>query len=500
MDGPAAVASSVMDHDHDVSLAPTQLLPPLYPSAHSLPSQPFPSAIDSLSQPSSMVSTVSGINPATGAVTNITVRKRFHVTDGVRMSQRQKKKRVSHGIHDGGISQSTRELPDHIELDGMMHQPQSAMLQQLLALERRIDATIARKEVAIAHALSSSKQSGAIIRLFLWHEQSEPVGEDTAAAIQLNHQPMNAADHTEETCWMLKIQGHVLEADEGVHSSNAPVSRCFSNMISSLMVHVEERPMPQPITTAAQPPPGETFEWHKHSSVTLCDGFEIRRRGKGEFHCTITICLDHAPMRYRLSPQLAQLLGLPLHAPNPLPSIHANKSTPHPFPSFETAATVTEKFWEYVQRHRLYAHESNNAQNVGNLSSLSADGAANSASIVHCDAALKSLLGMDTIPADSVLSVLQQHMIPSSTEPIIIPFTIRTHIPSADHSLGLAPPPASGQGARGLVLAPSPSPVVCYDILTYAPLPASVDAAFKEAAMTNPTVKWYADTHTKEVC
>lgn len=146
------------------SLAPTHLVPPL--QAHYLPTVPPPSVVDAYKQPPALISSVgAGVSAAAAAAgvgTTLQVRKRYHATDGVRTGLRKKKKLgpagaagEAHALH------LTRELPDRLDVSSLTN---STLVQQLLALERRLDATIARKHADIQHALLPPKQVAQMVR------------------------------------------------------------------------------------------------------------------------------------------------------------------------------------------------------------------------------------------------------------------------------------------------------------------------------------------------
>lgn len=136
------------------SLAPAQMLPPVVFHYH--PSQPPPSIVDGYKQPPPLISTIQTINSA-GVVQQVQVRKRFRTTDGVRTNVRRKKKSQAPG--EVQMLTASREMPERLDLNV----PDSALINQLLALERRIDATIARKHVEMQHALMPPKMMAAMV-------------------------------------------------------------------------------------------------------------------------------------------------------------------------------------------------------------------------------------------------------------------------------------------------------------------------------------------------
>jgi hypothetical protein len=234
---------------------------------HYMPTMPPPSIVDAYKQPPGMIAPLGGGggagggaaaaasgSPATPAASGAPplVRKRYRVTDNVRIAARRKKRTGAGSAAAVDANTGlTREFPERLELDV----PDSLMVRQLLALERRIDASIARKQVEIQHALLSPKQNASmvsswdsssstqhasnamrspalllvspcaddvaafvllfphaltflflqtpqILRIFLWHEHSAGAMADTPSS-----------SGAESASFMLKIQGHILEAD-----------------------------------------------------------------------------------------------------------------------------------------------------------------------------------------------------------------------------------------------------------------------------------------------
>ena len=114
--------------------------------------------------------------------------------------------------------------------------------------------------------------------------------------------------------------------------------RKFSSFLKSIVVELDRsndlypegniiewrRPLPmphQPVAAIPQPPP----------QVVEFDGFEFERKGDVDVMCTIKIERNETPDRYRLSPQLAELLDT----------------------KEDTRAGIVMGLWEYVRKHKL---------------------------------------------------------------------------------------------------------------------------------------------------
>ena len=114
--------------------------------------------------------------------------------------------------------------------------------------------------------------------------------------------------------------------------------RKFSSFLKSIVVELDRsndlypegniiewrRPLPmphQPVAPISQPPP----------QVVEFDGFEFERKGDVDIMCTIKMERNESPDRYRLSPQLAELLDT----------------------KEDTRAGIVMGLWEYVRKHKL---------------------------------------------------------------------------------------------------------------------------------------------------
>lgn len=287
-----------------------------------------------------------------------------------------------------------------------------------------------------------------------------------------------------------------------MHSSTAPVARCLSNYLSAIVVQIQHSNPAAPAAAAATGAAGasssasaaassaggstsaplcETIEWRKHSSVSLSDGFEIRRRGGGDVQVLLSLYQDFSPARYRIAAPLARLLGFPLQAPNPH-AVHASGIHVQPFPLLETQGAILTSFWEYVKKHELQE--------------------ARRPDIVRCDPPMAAVLGVAEMPANAVLAHLQAHLSPAACEPVVIPYHIRAATAAAP------PPPTTATAAAAAPALPSPSPshVQCFDLLTYAPVLPSLTEAYKDASQYSgvksappPCVAAAAARHTEKL-
>ena len=482
------------------AIPPIHLLPPIV-SAY-LPSQPPPSIVDLSRQRPDQISLLqipaSKLQSGDSTTTTLQVRKRVRPTDAVRQNVQKKFHSSNVTLPTGASGLHVKELPERLDINI----PESGLINQLIGLEKRLDATIARKHVEIQHALLPQlPQQAQVIRLFIWHEFTTPLTHEELM------NGMTQSDKPEMPAWLLKIQGQILDApsSEGGTVTTQPLpTRCLANYLSSMVIQIETKQPPPSSSSSSSsttpPPPSastiETIEWRKHSAVALSDGFEIRRRGASEVQCQIALYLDYSPQRYRLSPGLTHALGLPLYAPNPLYQHGMQPNPAHPFPYVETQSNVLAAFWEYVRQKKLQEEKNptiikcdavltNVSLNVVHTSRSTATMRYCSMGLIFLFIFLTSLFcllffslqlfGVSEIPVSSVLSLLQLHLVPASSEAILIPYTLR---PNST----LSGPPPFGQSTPSLSPTGSPSAVTCYDILTYTPVIPNLQEAYKEAS------------------
>lgn len=133
-------------------------------------------------------------------------------------------------------------------------------------------------------------------------------------------------------------------------------------------------------------PKNNVIEWKRGERENACDGFEISRAGSQEFVAKIYLFVDHKPARYRLSADLARIIGS----------------------QYETRSGVFSSIWQYVKKHRLQCVDNRTA--------------------VRLDDGLKSLLGpsnknLRTVKTHSLFSILKNHMGPA--EPLRIEYEVR---------------------------------------------------------------------------
>uniref|UniRef100_A0AAY4DZZ4 DM2 domain-containing protein n=1 Tax=Denticeps clupeoides TaxID=299321 RepID=A0AAY4DZZ4_9TELE len=103
--------------------------------------------------------------------------------------------------------------------------------------------------------------------------------------------------------------------------------RKFSSFFKSLVIELDKN---------LYGPDNHLVEWHRTPSAQETDGFQVKRPGEVDVHCTLLLKLDHQPPQFKLDPRLARLLG-----------IHT-----------QTRSCIIQALWQYVKSNKLQdSHE-----------------------------------------------------------------------------------------------------------------------------------------------
>ncbi|XP_073182118.1 SWI/SNF-related matrix-associated actin-dependent regulator of chromatin subfamily D member 2 isoform X2 [Lepidochelys kempii] len=126
--------------------------------------------------------------------------------------------------------------------------PESQAYMDLLAFERKLDQTIARKRMEIQEAIKKPLTQKRKLRIYISNTftpgKEEGDGSERVAS------------------WELRVEGKLLE------------------------------------------------DWHRMPTTQETDGFQVKRPGDVNVKCTLLLMLDHQPPQYKLDPRLARLLGV----------------------------------------------------------------------------------------------------------------------------------------------------------------------------------------------
>ncbi|KAI5789735.1 hypothetical protein DFH27DRAFT_571863 [Peziza echinospora] len=279
--------------------------------------------------------------------------------------------------------------------------PNVRLYRELRDVERRYDATIMRKRLDIQDAVNRNIKNHKTLRVWISNTAKDQPW-------QLSDRPLeeNAFDFEsgQIPTFRVRIEGRLLDdedddeeadTDSGNESASEkkpataqkPV-RKFSSFFKSIVVELDRenklypegnliewrRPPPippqQPGAPMMQPPPVVEF-----------DGFEFERKGDLDVLCTIKLERNETPDRYRLSPQLADLLDT----------------------KEDTRAGIVMGLWEYVRKNRLQDPDERRT--------------------INCDAPLRAIFNTDRLYFPQIPDLTVPHLQP--LEPIVLQYRIR---------------------------------------------------------------------------
>uniref|UniRef100_A0A8C9V3D3 SWI/SNF related BAF chromatin remodeling complex subunit D2 n=1 Tax=Scleropages formosus TaxID=113540 RepID=A0A8C9V3D3_SCLFO len=184
--------------------------------------------------------------------------------------------------------------------------PESQAYMDLLAFERKLDQTIARKRMEIQEAIKKPITQKRKLRIYISNTYSpgKPEGEEAEKVAS----------------WELRVEGKLLE-DPGKHK------RKFSSFFKSLVIELDKE---------LYGPDNHLVEWHRMPTTQETDGFQVKRPGDVSVKCTLLLMLDHQPPQYKLDPRLARLLG-----------VHT-----------QTRTSIMQALWLYIKNNKLQdSHE-----------------------------------------------------------------------------------------------------------------------------------------------
>uniref|UniRef100_A0A8C6SC76 SWI/SNF related, matrix associated, actin dependent regulator of chromatin, subfamily d, member 2 n=1 Tax=Neogobius melanostomus TaxID=47308 RepID=A0A8C6SC76_9GOBI len=209
------------------------------------------------------------------------------------------------GLRRGGVKKrkmADKVLPQRIR-DLV---PESQAYMDLLAFERKLDQTIARKRMEIQEAIKKPIMQKRKLRIYIsnTYTPSKPEGEEVEKV----------------SSWELRVEGKLLEEP-------GKQKRKFSSFFKSLVIELDKE---------LYGPDNHLVEWHRMPTTQETDGFQVKRPGDVNVKCTLLLMLDHQPPQYKLDPRLARLLG-----------VHT-----------QTRASIMQALWLYIKNNKLQdSHE-----------------------------------------------------------------------------------------------------------------------------------------------
>jgi len=222
---------------------------------------------------------------------------------------------VNIGGQAGGPPKKKKKLADKILPQKVRDLvPESQAYMDLLSFERKLDYTITRKRLDIQEALKRPMKHKRKLRIFIsntFFPGSDPGSEESVVP-----------------SWELRVEGRLLEDQSAPRTSDQnKVKRKFSSFFKSLVIELDQE---------LYGPDNHLVEWHRTTTTTETDGFQVKRPGDKNVRCTILLMLDYQPHQYKLDPRLARLLG-----------IHT-----------QTRPVIINALWQYIKTHKLQdAHE-----------------------------------------------------------------------------------------------------------------------------------------------
>lgn len=196
--------------------------------------------------------------------------------------------------------------------------PESQAYMDLLAFERKLDATIMRKRLDIQEALKRPMKQKRKLRIFIsntFYPAKEPTDAPPADG---GAGGGNNADGTMAS-WELRVEGRLLEDTK---SDPNKIKRKFSSFFKSLVIELDKD---------LYGPDNHLVEWHRSHTTQETDGFQVKRPGDRNVRCTILLLLDYQPLQFKLDPRLARLLG-----------VHT-----------QTRPVIISALWQYIKTHKL---------------------------------------------------------------------------------------------------------------------------------------------------
>ncbi|KAM8947336.1 SWI/SNF-related matrix-associated actin-dependent regulator of chromatin subfamily D member 2 [Pelodytes ibericus] len=184
--------------------------------------------------------------------------------------------------------------------------PESQAYMDLLAFERKLDQTIARKRMEIQDAIKKPLTQKRKLRIYISNTftPGKPDGDEAERV----------------SAWELRVEGKLLE-------DPSKQKRKFSSFFKSLVIELDKD---------LYGPDNHLVEWHRMTTTQETDGFQVKRPGDVNVKCTLLLMLDHQPPQYKLDPRLARLLGV----------------------TTQTRANIMQALWLYIKSNKLQdSHE-----------------------------------------------------------------------------------------------------------------------------------------------
>ena len=270
---------------------------------------------------------------------------------------------------------------------------------KLCEMERQIDEKIIKKQNEMAASSFRSNKLRRGLKIYVSNSFCEAEGNgnstltsgsNSMTASNENLTSLASGSGPGSSCWILRIEGKIdqtgLNPLGSLSSSNVKnaVSRPqtikrFSSYLKSLIVEIEASPGAE----------SQIIEWNRTtgSDFVNSDGFEIRRPYTApvttcDIPCKIHLQFDFSPERFRLAPELFNLLNLNL----------------------ATRPEIIVALWQYIKLHKL--QESDEKK------------------IINNDGALQNLFKVSRMSFSDIPFLVEPYLLPP--EPVTISYQIRS--------------------------------------------------------------------------
>ncbi|KAG9312916.1 SWI/SNF complex 60 kDa subunit [Chiua virens] len=280
--------------------------------------------------------------------------------EGVKSAKRRK-------LTDKSIPNALAQMPDFAQ--------ESQMYQNLLEMEKKLDWTMTRKRVEVQDALARNPTTARTLRVFVSHTVSgQPwqVGEGDGEGDTVNFETGQGIP-----AWSLKVEGRLLELPNQRSRDKTP-PRKFSTFIKRMIMELDRDPHLYP--------DGNIVEWPRPQGVQPpLDGFTIRRMGDQPTRVRILMHLEHTPEQYKVSPDLAYVLGI----------------------KEESRIGVIQTLWNYIKLNGLQDKVDRRR--------------------IKADDYLRPIFGGDSIVFQQLPELVNRHLMPP--DPIILYYTFNPGVP-----------------------------------------------------------------------
>ncbi|KAG8215419.1 SWI/SNF complex 60 kDa subunit [Butyriboletus roseoflavus] len=282
--------------------------------------------------------------------------------EGVKAAKRRK-------LTDKSVPNALSQLPEFAQ--------ESKMYQGLLEMEKKLDWTMTRKRVEVQDALARNPTTTRTLRVFVSHTVSgQPwqVGEADGEGDAVNFETGQGIP-----AWSLKVEGRLLEPSNQ-RSRDKVAPRKFSTFIKRMIIELDRDPHLYP--------DGNIVEWPRPQGVQPpLDGFTVRRTGDQPTRVRILMHLEQTPEQYKVSPDLAYVLGI----------------------KEESRIGVIQALWNYIKLNGLQDKVDRRR--------------------IKADDYLRPIFGGDSIVFQQLPELINRHLMPP--DPIILYYTFNP---------GVAPP------------------------------------------------------------